>query len=112
MSALQVHDAGRGAQYRLEQVTFDGGERGTGHRLGEHIVVLAHVLDRCRLPDDPVRPRHGIHDAMLTLASPAGNRVAVGQKAASGSESFSTACLLRRHELPRRGSPWLVRGWL
>jgi len=41
----------------------------TRRRLGKQVVVLANVLNRCRFPGGSVRPRCGIHDAMLALRS-------------------------------------------
>jgi hypothetical protein len=71
VTALQVHDLGRAAQYLPQEATLRAGERGAGGRLRQEIAVLVNILLRCRLPGHPVRPRRGVHNAMLMPAPPA-----------------------------------------
>jgi len=70
VTALQVHDLGRAAQYLPQEVTLRSGERGAGGRLRQEVTVLANVLLGCCLPGRPVRLWRGIHNAMLTPAPP------------------------------------------
>jgi len=61
----QVRHPDQGAFTGVDEVRARVGQR----RLGKQIVVLMNVLSRRRLPGGPVRPRRGIHDAMLALRS-------------------------------------------
>ena len=95
MTALQVDNLRRGAQHWLEQVAFCAYGRGTGRPLGEQIVVLPHVLARRRFPGDPIRPRHAVHDSMLTLRIPA--RQTINRPVARDSEG----CQCESHKYER-----------